>query len=218
MRSFLPSGVSLCLKPNPCPISSYASPSLLRLTNTHTPYTPNHGHQDLWALGVLAHGLLTGFFPFRSETPRELAEEIGPYGRKIAIQGVSEEGNQFLRILLDPRNEGRVSAGMMLGHPWVAPYVVPEHERMKEGTVKFPIGAGSSSAELVRSAKIAESVLDRLLGPCRGQATPSAHVRRDSGSSAATLCEDSGELQQVGKSKQGKWWEKILGRERVGHA
>ncbi|KAI9032351.1 kinase-like domain-containing protein [Hyaloraphidium curvatum] len=43
--------------------TNYASPSLLRFINRRTPYLAHSGHQVLWALGVLAFGCLTGYFP-----------------------------------------------------------------------------------------------------------------------------------------------------------
>lgn len=105
---------------------NYASPALLRLVNNGTPYSPEMGHSDLWALGVLAVGMLTGFFPFRSEEPKGLADEIARIGSEgllavaSGLEGVSAMGKSFLQIVLDPCNEGRISAGLLLKHPWVS--------------------------------------------------------------------------------------------------
>ena len=101
---------------------NYASPSLLKLTNTDTPYLPQFGHQDLWSLGVVAYGAMTSYFPFASEKPRELAREIDPEGKPIRAKGISELALDFIRIVLDPRNEGKMDAGLLLQHPWVSPF------------------------------------------------------------------------------------------------
>jgi serine/threonine protein kinase len=99
---------------------NYASPALLRLTNSGYPFAPAKGHSDLWAVGVLAHGLLTGFFPFRAEEPVELAAEIA---RAAPLEmDASELAHGFLSTVLDPRNEGRLTAEMLLAHPWLAPF------------------------------------------------------------------------------------------------
>lgn len=117
---------------------NYASPAMLKLTNGGIPYRAQQGHGDLWALGVLAYGAISGFFPFRSEHPKALAEEIGVCGTKMEMDGISEQGQDFLQILLDPRNAGKMNAEMMLKHPWVAPFVAPQVGPRKTEAVQIP--------------------------------------------------------------------------------
>ncbi|KAI9032328.1 kinase-like domain-containing protein [Hyaloraphidium curvatum] len=105
---------------------NYASPQLLRLTNAGVPYRAARGWSDLWALGVLAHGLLTGYFPFRSEDPVELEREIRQTWQNASeLEGVprkevSDACRDWLRTALDPRREGRLTAADLLAHPWLA--------------------------------------------------------------------------------------------------
>lgn len=80
----------------------------------------------MWAVGILVHGLLTGFFPFRSEDPRELDKEIKEtWFNASDFEGIpkyeiSEECRDWMRMVLDPRNEGKFSAKDLLAHPWLA--------------------------------------------------------------------------------------------------
>lgn len=133
---------------------NYASPSLLRLVNNSTPYAPEMGHSDLWALAVLTVGMITGFFPFRSEEPHSLAAEIsrvpteGLLSVANGLEHLSDAGKSFLQTLMDPRNEGRISAALLLEHPWVARFAGPlplstlREEKPKIPKVPSPNAAG----------------------------------------------------------------------------
>jgi serine/threonine protein kinase len=106
-------------------VFSYASPQLLRLTNTGNPYPAANGWSDLWAVGILVHGLLTGFFPFRSEDPVELDREIRSTWKNASeFEGVpgheiSAECRAWIHALLDPANEGKFTTADLLAHPWL---------------------------------------------------------------------------------------------------
>lgn len=141
---------------------NYASPGLLRLTNWYRPYGAANGHSDLWALGVLTHGLLSGFFPFRSEDPIELEQEILS-GVQLQVDGLSELGHAFLNMVLDPANEGRISAEQLLRHPWVAPFAAPS-SLTTAATRSWP-KLPSASTDVRRAVKHAEVAVVRLLPP-----------------------------------------------------
>ncbi|KAI9032347.1 kinase-like domain-containing protein [Hyaloraphidium curvatum] len=138
--------------------TNYASPSLLRFINRRTPYLAHSGHQDLWALGVLAFGCLTGYFPFRSEDTFELELEI--QGRpSLEVEGLSELGHDFLRTILNPANEGRITAESLLRHGWVADFATPASARSRLPIVKLP----SVTANPKRACTAAEAELGRRL-------------------------------------------------------
>ncbi|KAI9002090.1 kinase-like domain-containing protein [Hyaloraphidium curvatum] len=138
---------------------NYAGPGLLRLVNQRRPYSPRGGHPDLHAVGVLAHGLLTGYFPFRHEDPLELQAEIAS-GLPAPVEGASGAANAFLAAVLDPRNEGRITAESLLAHPWFADLAV-ERAPVRSGAAipKLP----SSAFDARRAAKAVDADLARIL-------------------------------------------------------
>lgn len=177
---------------------NYASPSLLELTNNGTPYLANHGHGDLWALGVLVHGAITGFFPFRSENAQHLAREIGTTGVDLPLDGVSECARDFVRILLDPRNEGRMDANLLLQHPWVAPFATKSSthgDLYKRPTIPFMPSAIISPAAAAKAVKaqlvaalpeVLEKAAARVMADCK-------ELEGDGSDSDETACEDEAE-------------------------
>jgi serine/threonine protein kinase len=138
---------------------NYASPSLLRLINFQRPYLPRAGFGDLWSLGVLTHGILTGFFPFKSEEPFDLMVEVAEH-QPFALEGLSESGNDFLNTLLNPANEGKISAESLLNHPWVSDVAPPHSGRLSSSK---PPKLASSTLDIRRAIKGAESALVRVL-------------------------------------------------------
>ncbi|KAI9032323.1 kinase-like domain-containing protein [Hyaloraphidium curvatum] len=139
---------------------NYASPALLRLVNNRTPYLARSGHSDLWAAGVVAHGLLCGFFPFRHEEPDQMAREI--WSRPaFDLEGVSKDGHDFLELVLNPSNEGKLTAEELLKHPWVAGLAPRSRDPAPKPIPRLPSGG----SDVRRAAKAAEAALARLLPP-----------------------------------------------------
>lgn len=100
---------------------NYASPQLLKLAIYGLPYRANKGHAGLWAVGVLTQAILTGYFPFIAEHPPELLKEIES-GRRRKPKGISDLAANFLDMMLEPGNAGKITPRSMLQHPWVAPF------------------------------------------------------------------------------------------------
>lgn len=171
---------------------NFASPALLRLTNTRHGFRPKGGHSDLWALGVLAHGLLTGYFPFRSEDPWEMQLEIAA-GVHLDLEEVSDLGKDFLATVLDPANEGLISAKSLLRHPWIAPVAPrPSGQLPQTAPPKLP----SPVIDGRRAAKAAESALQKVLP---GYLASIAPRRKDETDSIASL-EVAEQLVEVARS------------------
>lgn len=108
--------------------ASYASPSLLTLLEDgYGSMSPHKGHMDLWALGVLVHGMITGRFPFEETEPSRLLREIyvkNTSPRPFPLPDTwdpeaREKAEDFLKTVLDPANEGKITAKSLLQHPWI---------------------------------------------------------------------------------------------------
>lgn len=75
---------------------------------------------DVWAFGVLMYLLLNGHYPHDAKNPRDimlkiLAEPI----RWQTKARVSTCATNFMRCLLQPNPDKRLTATMALGHPWL---------------------------------------------------------------------------------------------------
>ncbi|KAL4853803.1 Calcium-dependent protein kinase 34 [Chlorella vulgaris] len=99
---------------------------------------------DVWAGGVMAYQLLSGYLPF--DDPRNpnapalsviwkgiLTEQ--PAFRRSAWREVSEEAKDFVRCLLDKDHTRRPSAKDALRHPWLSPAFHQAKRRPLSSTV-----------------------------------------------------------------------------------
>ncbi|KAI9023406.1 kinase-like domain-containing protein, partial [Hyaloraphidium curvatum] len=108
---------------------SYASPPLLAmLEDGYGGMLPAKGHQDLWAFGVTLYGLATCRFPFEETDIPRLQREIILKGKKERPFPLPDSwdperramAEDFLKTVLDPDNEGKITARSLLAHPWLA--------------------------------------------------------------------------------------------------
>jgi len=86
---------------------------------------------DLWSVGVVAYILLCGYPPFNGRTDEEVFEAICR-GRchfsKRDWSGVSWEGRDFVRRLLQKEPEKRMTAQQALEHPWIRKHADDDEE------------------------------------------------------------------------------------------
>ena len=80
---------------------------------------------DIWAVGIVLYIFMFGRLPFRSESTRDLFEEIAR--GTIVVPGTAEsvrelplshDGQDLLHRLLEKNPEQRISTADALCHPW----------------------------------------------------------------------------------------------------
>jgi len=74
----------------------------------------DYGHKvDVWAMGVIMYGLVSGRFPFRDENDVRNKEVRIPK----RVHPVCEE---FIRKMLEKHEKSRMSSSDVMAHPWIA--------------------------------------------------------------------------------------------------
>lgn len=76
---------------------------------------------DVWAIGIMLHALVIGYFPFRSSNKDELKKQI--IEKEISIDRkavkISDDCQDILSKMLDKDAQKRISIGEILDHPWL---------------------------------------------------------------------------------------------------
>lgn len=76
---------------------------------------------DVWALGIMLHALVLGYFPFRSSNKEELKKQI--IEKEISIDRketlISDECCDIMMRMLDKDPLQRISINEILDHPWI---------------------------------------------------------------------------------------------------
>ena len=94
-----------------CGSPLYAAPEVL----TGKGYKPRP--VDIWSAGIVLYFMLSGRLPFQADTDEELYKKI--IDAKITnIKGISKEGNDLVKQILNPNPRKRISIFKIKSHPW----------------------------------------------------------------------------------------------------
>ena len=94
-----------------CGSPLYAAPEVL----TGKGYKPRP--VDIWSAGIVLYFMLSGKLPFQADTDEELYNKI--IDAKITnIKGISKEGNDLVKQILNPNPRKRISILKIKKHPW----------------------------------------------------------------------------------------------------
>ena len=161
-------------------------------TTLYSPPEVLHGHAytckaDIWAAGITAYVLITGYFPFGSAA--DAISSSASFGSN-SWRPVSMRAREFIQDLLDDEPSSRPTAEESLSHAWVAEFdgegeTPPESPRlatpaMHSSHAYSSLSSSSSSPPLVTlhtptTNQKRKASLSRAAAPCTsGDATRSA--------------------------------------------
>jgi len=133
-----PADKLLSRKVNVVPV--YAAPELFPGGGRGGPAVEYSGKAiDVWALGVMAHVLLTGTYPFTSE--QEARE-----GKLRPNAAVPDSVAELLRGMLAVDRTARLSAADVLAHPWLQPAPRPASQIIASGSPAAWLRAKATAA------------------------------------------------------------------------
>lgn len=105
-----------------CGTPSYMGPEIVNKTEYCGPPA------DIWALGVLLFTILSGCFPYRGSTDKELYEKISRAAYKLPSEveeTLSPDAIELLASLFNLNADNRPTAKQILNHPWLQGVPLP---------------------------------------------------------------------------------------------
>jgi serine/threonine protein kinase len=84
-------------------------------------YTESTPKIDVWAIGIMLHAFMTGYFPFRSSNRDELKKQIIEKELQIDRKEhrMSDHCYDILVRMLDKDPSKRISIPEIMEHPWI---------------------------------------------------------------------------------------------------
>lgn len=80
---------------------------------------------DVWSLGIILHGIVMGFLPFRSSSKEELRKMIVQEDIKLNVKGapkISAQCKDLIKRMLEKDPNKRISVSEIMLHPWISKY------------------------------------------------------------------------------------------------
>lgn len=135
-----------------CGTPSYMGPEIVNKTEYCGPPA------DMWALGVLLFTMLSGCFPYRGATDKELYDKISRADYRLpseVYKSLSGAAIDVVQSLFRIRAEQRPSAKQILAHPWLHGVQLPSANICKPLPLS-PIEQASSSSVVPCNEKVNE--------------------------------------------------------------
>jgi serine/threonine protein kinase len=80
---------------------------------------------DVWSLGIILHGIVMGYVPFRSSSKDDLKKMIIEQEIKFPAKGapkISVHCKDLIRKMLEKDPAKRITIGQIMLHPWISKY------------------------------------------------------------------------------------------------
>lgn len=110
-----------------CGTPSYMAPEIVLKTEYHGEPA------DVWALGVLLYVLLTGIFPFKGQTDKELYKKIVTSDYP-PMEGISSQAMSIISQMLTVDVGKRITAAQVLENEWITG--IPTKNRSESAALK----------------------------------------------------------------------------------
>ncbi len=105
---------------------AFAAPEVLGFGQINDSLSDSYTNAvDIWSLGVITFLILTGETLFKD--PRRLNQYVAGIFKfpssVLRANNVSKQGCDFVKILMAPKSEDRISAAECLRHSWMHPFI-----------------------------------------------------------------------------------------------
>jgi serine/threonine protein kinase len=92
-------------------------------------HTESSAAIDVWSMGIILHGLVLGYLPFRSSNKEELRKMIienkvrlAPAKGKDQPASLSKSFRDLIQKMLEKDPAKRITLGEIMHHPWISKY------------------------------------------------------------------------------------------------
>jgi len=115
----------------------------------------SYGHKvDVWAMGVIMYGLVSGRFPFRDENDIRMKEVKSPKGVHATCQ-------DFIKKMLDKSERTRLNSNQVMAHPWLVDNMKKEAGSAKQAAGNKEDDHEKHTGEDLREDNVNDGIKER---------------------------------------------------------